>query len=188
MSVKKYFTREEKRIANNNRARQKYAKMKDDPNFLKHEREKAKKLRLEKKNGDPLIWKKILERDRLYAAKKRISQGKIYISIEERLLMRAERESLITYWVKKYPLNIKYAFMKCAEELSTTKNPISWRTIQGEWYSRVKNKTIILTCGSQVGFSKNVKNLLVDENGNLPSYNFVEFNNIIQELNRLIIF
>jgi len=66
--------------------------------------------------------------------------------------------------IKKYPTNIKYALTLSASELSTT-----FEKLNNRYYKHLKHYHPILTVGSEIGFSNNVKNTLRDVNGNLKS-------------------
>ena len=77
--------------------------------------------------------------------------------------LTVEDETIINN-IKKYPTNIKYALILSAEELRTT-----FQKLNNRYYKHLKYSHTILTVGSEIGFSNNVKNTLRDINGNLQS-------------------
>jgi hypothetical protein len=74
--------------------------------------------------------------------------------------------------IKKYPTNIKYALTLSAEELRTT-----FEKLNNRYYKHLKYSHTILTVGTEIGFSNNVKNTLRDIDGNLklPDMNDVQW-------------
>lgn len=74
-----------------------------------------------------------------------------------------EDETIINN-IKKYPTNIKYALTISAVELKTT-----FEKLNNRYYKHLKYTHTVLTVGSEIGFSNNVKNNLRDINGNLPT-------------------
>lgn len=65
-----------------------------------------------------------------------------------------EDDNIIIEFIKKSPTNISHAFQQAAEKLD-----INFNTISSRYYSTIRKKNTIVTCGSSAGMSSNVKNV-----------------------------
>lgn len=75
-----------------------------------------------------------------------------------------KEDNILISYIRKYPTNIRYAITLASEELNLSITALSHR-----YYTRIKHSIAVLTVGSEIGFSNNVKNTLRDINGNLPT-------------------
>jgi hypothetical protein len=73
-------------------------------------------------------------------------------------------DKIIIKHIKLNPTNIRYAIELASEELS-----VSFQKLNNRYYKHLKHSKTILTVGSEIGFSNNVKNNIRDINGNLPT-------------------
>lgn len=93
-----------------------------------------------------------------------------------------ESEDLIIInQVKNYPTNIRYAF-KEAQKLMPRRNE---KAIGMRWYTKLSKleSTNAITCGSNKGFTKNVKNICISkETGVMPEQNLRHYLYIVKEI------
>lgn len=73
-------------------------------------------------------------------------------------------DEVIIKHIKLNPTNIKYGIECASKELNVT-----FEKLNNRYYKYLKHSKTILTVGSEMGFSNNIKNNLRDINGNLPT-------------------
>lgn len=73
-------------------------------------------------------------------------------------------DEIIIKHIKQHPTNIKYGIELASIELNVT-----FEKLNNRYYKYLKHSKTILTVGSEIGFSNNVKNNLRDIDGNLPT-------------------
>ena len=73
-------------------------------------------------------------------------------------------DEVIIRYIKLNPTNIKYGIELASKELNVT-----FEKLNNRYYKYLKHSKTILTVGSEMGFSNNVKNNLRDIDGNLPT-------------------
>jgi len=73
-------------------------------------------------------------------------------------------DEVIIKYIKLNPTNIKYGIELASKELNVT-----FEKLNNRYYKYLKHSKTILTVGSEMGFSNNVKNNLRDIDGNLPT-------------------
>jgi len=76
----------------------------------------------------------------------------------------SNEDNILINHIKQNPTNIRHAITIASKELK-----ISFHTLNNRYYKTIKHNQTILTVGSEVGFSNNIKNNLRDINGDLPS-------------------
>lgn len=89
----------------------------------------------------------LTKRDNVKVVKKLLSDDKVLIK-----------------YIKLNPTNIKYGIECASKELN-----VSFNKLNNRYYKHLKHSETILTVGSEIGFSDNVKNNIRDINGNLPT-------------------
>lgn len=89
-------------------------------------------------------------------------------------------DEVIIRFVKEYPTNLVKAFAEASNQLHNRK----WKHVQMRWYGYLKKHKDInaITCGSSKGFTKNVKNLKCDKNGNLPEQELRAIDYVMKEI------
>jgi hypothetical protein len=94
-------------------------------------------------------------------------------------------DKIIVENVIKYPLNLQYAFEITAKILNKNypqKDKLfTKQVIQGRYYSYIKHNYNIITTGSKIGFSINIKNQHKDKNKILKQ-NLTSFQVLIKEI------
>lgn len=84
---------------------------------------------------------------------------------------KTKSDLIIIKHIKENPLNLRYAFKLASIEIKK----MTAKQVEGRYYYYLKTNHNMITVGSKVGFSNNVKNLHTDINGNLPK---ADMNNI----------
>jgi hypothetical protein len=75
-----------------------------------------------------------------------------------------EIDKVLLHYINKYPTNIRHGV-----KLAAKKTGKSFNTLYQRYYKHLKFTNPVLTVGSKIGFSNNVKNSITDINGNLPT-------------------
>lgn len=90
-----------------------------------------------------------------------------------------KEQDIIINEIKNYPTNIKHACEKAALMLNRSYGATSFY-----YYNHLRKdpKVKAITCGSKQGFTQNVKNIMRDEDGNLPSQNLKHYMWLMKEL------
>lgn len=73
-------------------------------------------------------------------------------------------DKIIEKYVKRNSTNIRYGLELASKELNTT-----FEKVNNRYYKHLKYTITMLTVGSEMGFTNNVKNTPRDINGNLPT-------------------
>ena len=91
-----------------------------------------------------------------------------------------EEDEIIINEVKNYPTNLLHAFTEAAKKIEGR----SVKTISQRWYVYLKKKDDVsaLTCGSNKGFTQNVKNVCRDSENNLPEQGLKHYLHVVKEL------
>ncbi len=76
----------------------------------------------------------------------------------------SNEDNILINHIKQHSTNIRHAITIASKELK-----ISFNTLNNRYYKTIKHNQTILTVGSEIGFSNNVKNTIRDIDGNLPS-------------------
>ena len=99
---------------------------------------------------------------------------------KKRVPFTPSEDEVIIKFVKDYPTNLKKGFIEASKQLSNR----SWKIISVRWYTILKKRKHVnaITCGSSKGFTKNVKNLKCDKNGNLPEQELRAIDYVMKEI------
>lgn len=89
-------------------------------------------------------------------------------------------DEIIINEVKNYPTNLLFAFKQAAPKLPER----NAHSISMHWYQKLRknDNTKAVTCGSEKGFTQNVKNVHVNDDGNLPDQNLKHYLFVVKEL------
>lgn len=102
-------------------------------------------------------------------------------STGKRVPYKKSEDNIIINQVKNYPANLRNAFREA--KLLLPKRSLS--SVEFRWYShlRMQDNVNAITCGSNKGFTKNVKNVQVDrETGIMPDQNLRHYLYIVKEI------
>lgn len=93
-----------------------------------------------------------------------------------------EEDHVIINNIKNFPTNLKYAFKISSEDPLLKERSLP--SIAQRWYGHLRRQTNIhsVSCGSKNGFTQNVKNVLRDENSNLPNQGLKHHLYLIKEI------
>lgn len=91
-----------------------------------------------------------------------------------------KEDAIIINEVKNYPTNLLHAFSEASKKLTNRKTG----AISTYWYSDLRKNVEVnaITCGSEKGFTQNVKNILRNEDNNLPDQGLKHYLYIVKEL------
>ena len=89
-------------------------------------------------------------------------------------------ERLIIDTLKEYPTNLNYG-LKLVEPKLKNRTVMA---IKARYYTRLRKdpNNIIISTGSSKGFTQNVKNLSVDNEGNLPEQELKHFQQLAKQM------
>jgi len=102
-------------------------------------------------------------------------------STGKRVPYKKSEDNIIINQVKNYPANLRNAFREA--QLLLPKRSLS--SVEFRWYSylRMQDNVNAITCGSNKGFTKNVKNVQIDrETGIMPDQNLRHYLYIVKEI------
>lgn len=97
----------------------------------------------------------------------------------KRIPWKQEWDNVIIECVKKTPTNIVYALTSASKQIHRT-----FSCTNSRYYLKLRKdpKVKAITCGSSKGFTQNVKNIHVDDNGIMPDQNLKGYMFIMREM------